>query len=304
MGIKNKFFLFIYRYFATAMMGCGVGAVPARVGLLKHIVKAKDILQMLQDPSNEKTTQLLQLKFFGELKDLVMPRKMMETCDAASVSRKGYEAIYTLITTAHRDKGLIRPLLPTPYSITMAKKCANSEVASLLGGFRFVNDSMPMLKTKSFQYNSFNNVYVDVEMLQRAMIKYYGLAHEECNGKVIFVLKLDECQIVKGHRLERVSLTLMNKALQGQDMEEHQFHDAEQEEEHVEDEEGAENTVQTRRKKKLGQEYFGVQSEKNIWWLAAFELPHETHDTLTWYFDQTSIRNIISQQTQRDKSFM
>ena len=57
------------------MMGCGVGAVPARVGLLKHIVKAKDILQMLREPSNEKTTQMLRLKFFGELKDLVMPQK-------------------------------------------------------------------------------------------------------------------------------------------------------------------------------------------------------------------------------------
>ena len=59
--------------------------------------------------------------------------------------------------------------------------------------------------------------------------------------------------------------------------------------------------VRTRRKKKLAQEYFGVQSEKNIWWLAAFELPHETHDTLTWYFHQTSIPNIISQQTEGRK---
>ena len=181
MGIKNKLFLFIYRYFATVMMGCGVGVVPARVGLLKHIIKAKDILYMLQDPSNQKTTQMLQLKFFGELKDLITPQKMMEICDATGVIRKGYEAIYTLITRAHIYKGLIQPLLPTPYSVTMAKKCANSDVASLFGGFKFDNDSLPMLKTKSFQYNNFNNVYVDVEMLQKAMIMYYGLTHEECD---------------------------------------------------------------------------------------------------------------------------
>lgn len=134
---------FISRYFANAMMGCGVGVIRARAGLLKHVVKAKDILQMVKDSSNEKITNLLRLYFFGELKDLVSPRQMMETCDAAGVSRKGYE-------------------------------------------------------------------------------------------------------------------------------------------------------VRTRTKKKLGQEYYGVQSEKNIWWLAAFELPHETHDTLTWYFNQTSIPNIIS----------
>ena len=31
--------------------------------------------------------------------------------------------------------------------------------------------------------------------------------------KVSFVLKMDECQIVKNKRLERMSITLMNKSL-------------------------------------------------------------------------------------------
>ncbi|WP_447387100.1 hypothetical protein, partial [Streptococcus pseudopneumoniae] len=38
-------------------------------------------------------------------------------------------------------------------------------------------------------------------------------------GKLLFVLKLNECQVVKGQRLERVSLTLMKRDLQGQAME-------------------------------------------------------------------------------------
>ena len=32
--------------------------------------------------------------------------------------------------------------------------------------------------------------------------------------KVSFVLKLDECQIVKGKRLERILITLMNEAME------------------------------------------------------------------------------------------
>ena len=40
---------------------------------------------------------------------------------------------------------------------------------------------------------------------------------------------------------------------------------------------------------------------KNITWLAAFELPHETHDTLTWYFHHTSIPDVISEQTEGRK---
>lgn len=30
----------------------------------------------------------------------------------------------------------------------------------------------------------------------------------------LFVIKLDECEVVKGHKLERVSITLTNKAFE------------------------------------------------------------------------------------------
>ena len=64
-----------------------------------------------------------------------------------------------------------------------------------------------------------------------------------------FVLELDECKTVKGCKWERVNVTLMNRALQ------YAF-DA---------------------TKSLD---FRVQSKKKILWLATFELPKESHDTL------------------------
>ncbi len=79
--------------------------------------------------------------------------------------------------------------------------------------------------------------------------------------KLVFVLKLDECQIVKGRRLERVSVTLMNEAL---------FH---------------------AKKPSVGDPQailsFYVQSEKEIWWAGAFEVPKETHEVLSWMFERT-----------------
>ena len=262
------------RYLASTIMGCESGAEPTGASLLRNIIKPKDLIQMINDPSHAKTTDMLRKKFFAELTGIVTSQQMLDTCDAVGISRKGYEGIYNIITIGHREKGLIRPLLPTPYSISMSKKCANNEVASMLGGFKFVSAGMPMGDSKTFLYNEFNNVYVDVENLQVSMIKYYGLTHSECNGKVLFVMKLDECQVVKGQRLERVSITLMSRALSGQELED-------------------DNTSSNQRRK---QEYLGVQSEKNHWWLAAFHLPHENHDTLSWYFHQTVIPNIIEQQ--------
>ena len=58
-----------------------------------------------------------------------------------------------------------------------------------------------------------------MEALQRAMIQFYGLTIDECGGNAIFVLKLDECQVVKGQGLQRVSVTLMNRALEGHHLE-------------------------------------------------------------------------------------
>ena len=126
----------------------------------------------------------------------------MEVCDSARISFKTYEALYQVITLGHKKKGLSR-LLPTPYSVSLSKKCAKNDVASLLGGFQCVHDAMPLDNSKSFCYNKFNNVYIDLLKLQESMIRFYGLTQEECDSKVIFVMKLDECQVVKGQCLKQ-----------------------------------------------------------------------------------------------------
>ena len=47
-----------------------------------------------------------------------------------------------------------------------------------------------------------------------SMLNYSFIIFLELNGKpLIFVIKLDEVEIVYGQKLERVSLTLMNCAL-------------------------------------------------------------------------------------------
>ena len=58
---------------------------------------------------------------------------------------------------------------------------------------------------------------------------------------LIFVLKLDESDLIKGQKLERVSLTLMNRALDA--------------------------SISN-----ADERHFSVQSENEIWWLAADEV--------------------------------
>ena len=42
---------------------------------------------------------------------------------------------------------------------------------------------------------------------------------------------------------------------------------------------------------------YRVQSEKEVWWLGAFEDPKETHEILTWIFDRAPwITDVIKRQ--------
>lgn len=86
------------------------------------------------------------------------------------------------------------------------------------------------------------------------------------NGKpLIFVLKLDEAEIIHGQKMERVSITLMNRAL--------------------------DSTIDFN-----SERYFSIQSEREIWPIASFQVPRESYDILKWVFDQTHIPSLIKLQ--------
>ena len=76
----------------------------------------------------------------------------------------------------------------------------------------------------------------------------------------MFVLKLDECVIVKGCKLERMSIMLMNEALAYANL-----------------------SCST---SEVTKPSFSVQSKKDIWWLGAFEVPKETQEVLAWIFNR------------------
>ena len=74
------------------------------------------------------------------------------------------------------------------------------------------------------------------------MVKFYNISVAKVNNKLIFVLKLDECEILKQKKTERITVTLMNRALQSKPTNGNDGHS------------------------------FRVQSENNIWWLGSFEV--------------------------------
>ena len=85
------------------------------------------------------------------------------------------------------------------------------------------------------------------------MVKFYDISVEEFKGKLIFVIKLDQMELINNEKYERISVTLMNRAM--------------------------DPNIEVTDKK-----YFSVQSENHIWWLGLFRISKESHETLKWVF--------------------
>lgn len=80
---------------------------------------------------------------------------------------------------------------------------------------------------------------------------------------MIFVLKLDEAEIVNGKKFERVSITLMNRALDAKIQVDHE-------------------------------RYFSIQSEQEIWPVAMFQVEKVSYDVLSWIFGKSNLPAVIA----------
>ena len=45
------------------------------------------------------------------------------------------------------------------------------------------------------------------------MVKFYDISVDEAKGKLIFVIKLNEMELINNDKYERISITLMNRAM-------------------------------------------------------------------------------------------
>ena len=50
---------------------------------------------------------------------------------------------------------------------------------------------------RKITFHEGNNIFYSTMALQKAMVKYYNFIDCETNGTLIFVIKLDECEVLK-----------------------------------------------------------------------------------------------------------
>lgn len=169
----------------------------------------------------------------------VIDRTLIQgACDFSGISREAYASIFKIIKEAFGQLHVRKFPIPRPFQIRLERDVLNKGMQNVIGIPFHINEIYNS-KSGNLSYNSTNNLFVDLNHLLRFIVKFYNITSVSMS-KLILVVKLDESEVIKGQKLERVSITLMNGALS--------------------------NATNSRDLN------FSVQSENNIWWLACFQV--------------------------------
>ncbi|KAI5061466.1 hypothetical protein GOP47_0023971 [Adiantum capillus-veneris] len=228
--------------------------------------------ELIESSKFKKVKQNVIHEFINEAH--VSTSNVQKVIDDSDISRMGYTQIFKEVKSILKDKKISSSKLPIPARIKKSRRMLNLKVADFLGpplhnaGDFFANKRV-------VHFNKFNNIFFDLENLQQKMFHFYQITPEEAGRKLIFVIKLDECERLKHKKTERMTITLIKRALTKL---------------FSRNTNGSPNDEKERD--------FSVQSENHIWWLGLFEVDKEDHDILYWAFHQTQIPTIIQKQTE------
>ena len=177
---------------------------------IKGLVSEVVVKSLIDEKKFKKVKRDAVEKFISESR--VDVEKIQEALDMSGVSRKGYASIFNIVSSTLKDKRIKCVLLPTPSVVWCQRGLLNQEIDDFIGQYLHIENVYEGAKGKTV-YDPFNNIFVELQQLQRRMVEFYNITLEECKGLLKFVVKLDECEIVKEKKIERVTITLMNRAL-------------------------------------------------------------------------------------------
>ena len=180
---------------------CGSQSQDSRDKLLAAFISKDDVLRLLRAPETKHINDAVVKEVMRKLTNIVTHTDIQNACDDVGISVKGYSAIHRLLKDALMRKGIVENLFPAPHKVKLAKNVSNEDVFSKLGEYMHVEDTMHIsglskkkppqrrkgsntstqanvLDEKGFPYTKFNNIFVDLKKLQRAMISFYRLSPE------------------------------------------------------------------------------------------------------------------------------
>lgn len=163
--------------------------------MLKGIVDPQDVLSIISDPRRPKIRKAVVENVVSEITTAIDSSSIQRACDEAGISIKGYQAIRQVVKDAFLKQGIGGTLFPTLKAIHNIKRINNDDVQHAIGEYFHVEDTLTLniglnkKKKKTctiFEYNVYNNIFVHVERVQQAMVKFYNLPPEGWELLIVF----------------------------------------------------------------------------------------------------------------------
>ena len=119
-----------------------------------------------------------------------------KTIDNIGISRDAYNQIFQLVQSKVKEAKAKATILPRPSFMRNVRLRTNEQIVKLLGQPYHIT-AVFQGKEKEKRYDEYNNMFLDLILIQEAMIRFYNLSREEGSGVAKFVIKFDESKIFK-----------------------------------------------------------------------------------------------------------
>jgi len=125
--------------------------------------------------------------YLQQIGSKIGPATILETCDKNGITLQGYDAIYKDfkgVVKATRP-GVRVGCLPNPHQLSLLRQQMNSRLEDLIGSYSHIDNTLlipPSSKQKADPIKlvllSKNSFFVDVESVQKTMVRLYGITPE------------------------------------------------------------------------------------------------------------------------------
>lgn len=131
-------------------------------------------------------------QYMDKIGESIGPSEVVETMDYNGITQTGHAAVFKRFQSAAKvaNKGLRVGCLPKPFKVLKTRQMLNLKLYDYIGDYYFLTDSNtfpPVTKSKArskeneiikVSLNQYNNIFADVEQVQRTMVELDGITHE------------------------------------------------------------------------------------------------------------------------------
>lgn len=171
---------------------CGTQEMQERTGKVFGSLLSRTEVGTLMTLPAFKTVGVRMANFYlNKIGEKVGTRSVLQTCDESGITQAGYNSFYKKFKGGIRSagKGLRLGCLPNPHQVQLLRKELNMNLEDLVGQPMFISNTYEVAPStkknqksakegKLLTLDKFNNLFLDIESVQRTMIRLYKITEE------------------------------------------------------------------------------------------------------------------------------